>query len=164
MKIIVFSDSHGAVFPMRRAAETHAGADLFLHLGDGCREFERLCADMGLNGQAVRGNCDIGAADTPVTRILEAGGCRIFMTHGHEFGVKYTLTDLIAAGKREGAGLILFGHTHIAFCGYEEGIHLLNPGSIGMADSFGVVQIGRRILGEGGKTRPEILISTAKIR
>lgn len=162
MKIIVFSDSHGVPYAMKRAMEQHSDADLFLHLGDGCREFENLCREYSLPGQAVRGNCDMGAFDTPVTRTLEMAGCRIFLTHGHEFGVKYTLTDLLAAGKREGAHLILFGHTHNPLCSFEDGIHLLNPGSVGFSGSYGVVQILRTVRGEDGRARPEILISNAK--
>ncbi len=162
MKIIVFSDSHGMIAPMKQAVQLHPDADLFLHLGDGCREFERMCQQMGINGQAVRGNCDMGAFDTPVTRTLEMGGCRIFLTHGHEFAVKYTLTDLISAGRREGAHLILFGHTHSPLCSYGEGIHLLNPGSIGFSHSYGVVQIGRTVRESDGTVRPEILTGVTK--
>lgn len=164
MKIVVFSDSHGMISPMRRAAELHSDADLFLHLGDGCREFEMLCEQMGIKGQDVRGNCDLADYETPAFRLLEIGGCKIFMTHGHEFSVKFTLSELISAGEREGADLILFGHTHIPLCSYEKGIHLLNPGSIGTQSDYGLIQIGRMVRGEDGRMRPEILISNANLR
>lgn len=168
MKLIVFSDSHGHSGPMRRAAELHPDADLFLHLGDGSRDFERLCDDLALPNKAVRGNCDMGAFDLPTTRVLDLSGCRILLTHGHEYGVKYTLTDLIRSGRKQGADLILFGHTHIPLCSYhaEEGgggIHLLNPGSIGYSGSYGIVRIGKGVRDLAGRTHPEILTSTTTL-
>lgn len=168
MKLIVFSDSHGHSGPMRRAAELHPDADLFLHLGDGNRDFERLCDDHSLPHEAVRGNCDLGAYDVPTTRLLDLSGCRILLTHGHEYGVKYTLTDLIRAGRAQNADLILFGHTHIPLCSYhaedgQRGIHLLNPGSIGYNSSYGIVRIGRTVRDPDGGTHPEILTSTTRI-
>lgn len=168
MKLIVFSDSHGHSGYMKQAAELHRDADLFLHLGDGHRDFEQLCADLELPGEAVRGNCDLGAFSLPIVRILDLQGCRILMTHGHEHGVKYTLTDLLELGREQGAHLILFGHTHIALCTYHaeegrSGIHLLNPGSITFGRSYGIVQIGRSVRDADGRKVPEILTSIAKI-
>ena len=163
MKVIVFSDSHGVTGPMREAAQLHSDAELFLYLGDGCRDFEKMCGELGLSGLCVRGNCDLAAFDVPTVRTEEVGGCRIFLTHGHEFGVKYTMGELISAGKEQGADLILFGHTHKAYCGYEEGIYLMNPGSVGFSSSYGIVQIGGQTRGSDGLPHPGILLSTASV-
>lgn len=170
MKLIVFSDSHGYSGNMRKVAEMHPDADFYLHLGDGNRDFEKVCSDYGLPHEAVRGNCDLGAFDVPVTRVLDLAGCRILMTHGHEFGVKSTLAELIREGRVQGAHLILFGHTHIPLTTYrtddhgQNGIHLLNPGSIGMGGSYGIVRIGKRVPDGNGREVPEILTSTAEVR
>lgn len=60
MRIVVFSDSHNEFFAIKRILDLNQGrADLFLHLGDGNREFEDIrdlyprCAFLG-----VAGNCD----------------------------------------------------------------------------------------------------------
>ena len=43
MRIVVFSDSHNEFFAIKRILDLNQGrADLFLHLGDGNREFEDI--------------------------------------------------------------------------------------------------------------------------
>ncbi|WP_237267844.1 metallophosphoesterase family protein [Tessaracoccus flavus] len=105
-------------------------ADLILHAGDVCvpqvldelAEYAPVRVVMGNNdGEAVR---DWGAPDE-----LEflAEGVRIAMIH--------------IAGPRQGRGrrmrrrfpdadVVVFGHSHIPWDGVEDGIHLLNPGSV----------------------------------
>lgn len=164
MKLIVFSDSHGQSFGMRQAAKLHPNADCFLHLGDGNREFESLCAELNLPHAAVRGNCDLFglSSDLPMKQCLDFGGCRVFLCHGHEYAVKYTDTDLIRAGVQCSADLIMFGHTHIPCEKYladegDHGIYLFNPGSISTTHTYGIVEI------VPGRDRSGILTSIAGI-
>ena len=46
-------------------------------------------------------------------------------------GVKYSTDRLFYKAKEIGAQIALFGHTHCRYYAYEEGIHILNPGSAG---------------------------------
>ena len=65
MRILVLSDSHGAVEACRLAVEQSA-PDQILHLGDCVRDAERLHAlfpAIPLTG--VPGNCDWADADNP---------------------------------------------------------------------------------------------------
>ena len=87
MRILVLSDSHGAVEACRLAVE-QSTPDQILHLGDCVRDAERLHAlfpAIPLTG--VPGNCDGADADNP-ERLIELGGVRILMMHGHTRGVK----------------------------------------------------------------------------
>lgn len=148
MKFLVFSDSHGIGYRMREAVLRHPDADCCLHLGDGNREFVRLCDEMKIHGEGVQGNCDSEAAfdRPPESLCLTLGGCPVFLCHGHRYSVKYGTDALVRAGVERGARLILFGHTHQPLEQYlpdegESGVYLLNPGSIAYTHSYGIVTV-----------------------
>lgn len=99
MRILVLSDSHGAVEACRLAVEQSA-PDQILHLGDCVRDAERLHAlfpAIPLTG--VPGNCDWADADNP-ERLIELGGVRILMMHGHTRGVKSSAMNACYARAR----------------------------------------------------------------
>lgn len=130
MRIIVMSDSHGDFYRVRRIFEENPGADCYIHLGDGARDFEEagwLFPDTPRRG--VRGNCDFGR-DEPTSGLLELGGKRIFFTHGHLWGVKQGLDDLEWMAREQRADVALYGHTHRAEALYRDGLWLINPGSV----------------------------------
>ena len=72
-------------------------------------------------------------------------GARIFYTHGHLYSVKTELGGLLQAARELDANVVLFGHTHQPLCTYREGVHLLNPGSLGypgeQGRTYGIVDI-----------------------
>ena len=49
-----------------------------------------------------------------------------------------------------GADLVIFGHTHIPYCENNGKIILLNPGSVKMSQTFGVIEI------ENGKIKAAV--------
>ncbi len=145
MKILVFSDSHGAASKMMKAAEAHPDADMFIFLGDGLRDAERLFSRYSdIPHVGVCGNCDtfvnMGGESFLNEQTVDLGGIRIFCCHGHKYGVKSTELNLWFRAKEKEADLVLFGHTHEPFERYFEGIRLFNPGSVGMG-SYGVIYI-----------------------
>ena len=82
MKILVLSDSHGAVSPMEQAVE-QTSPDLILHLGDCWRDGERLHDRFpSIPLEQVPGNCDFRPTE-PAERLLELRGKRILLCHGH---------------------------------------------------------------------------------
>lgn len=139
MKIIVFSDSHGGYNQLEKVYALHPDADLYLHLGDGERDFDKLIlAHSELHKQIlsggtyrykhVAGNCDF-ASLSPDTDIIDACGHRIYAEHGHKSGVKHGLAQIKLTARRLGCDLAFFGHTHIPHYEYDDGLYLLNPGS-----------------------------------
>ena len=130
MKILVMSDSHGFKNNMLQAVELEA-PDYILHLGDSVRD----CADITamypqIPLRNVKGNCDRGYQGIEMDEfVLEDK--RIFMTHGHLFGVKTGKTRIIEAAVNRGVDILLFGHTHIPFYSVKDNLTILNPGSIG---------------------------------
>ncbi len=143
MRIAVFSDSHGRMHNCLRAMELAGPIDHIIHLGDTVRDTE----DLGIVYPEtpityVCGNCDF-CAGGDTEKVIELGGKRFFLCHGHTRGVKKGLRELAHCAK--GMDLVLFGHTHEAFNGMEDGLHLFNPGSISLpasgAPSFGILTI-----------------------
>lgn len=132
MRIIAMSDSHGDFFRVRQIFEENPGAECFLHLGDGAKDFEEagwLFPQTVRHG--VRGNCDFGRDEGLMqTGLLELGGKRIFYTHGDLFQVKYGLDQLERAARERQADVVLYGHTHRAMAEYREGLWVINPGSV----------------------------------
>ena len=141
MKILVLSDSHGDVAAMTRAVRQFA-PDLVLHLGDCLRDAMRLQEQSApIPKEMVPGNCDFGT-HAPETRILELGGVRILMTHGHRFQVKMSPLRAIYAAAEAQAQLLLYGHTHQALHTAQMGVQVLNPGSCGgPAGTCGIIEI-----------------------
>lgn len=142
MKILVFSDSHGSLGNMYEAVERES-PDRIVHLGDHFRDAEDLdLAFGGLDILYVPGNCDY-AAQIPANLEIEVDGVRIFLTHGHLFGVKSGTQRLLLEAQRRGVPLALFGHTHQAFCEEIDGVTLFNPGCCGRftsRPSYGVIE------------------------
>lgn len=153
MKIIVFSDSHGSTYNMEKVIKMHGSADYFFHLGDGISEFNLLkekYTDKVFIG--VEGNMDFFSlfmTRSVTETTLEIEGYRFFLTHGHKYGVKGGLDNIISAGRQRQADVILYGHTHIPYSGYlnfeDKPLRILCPGSIEKPfdgkPSFGIIEI-----------------------
>lgn len=141
MRILVVSDSHGDAFQLIEAVKREK-PDLLLHLGDGIRDLLKVLALFPeLPLESVRGNCDWG--DGPAEQTLEILGHKILMLHGHTRGVKKSLMEARAAARGEGAKILLFGHTHRAMHGREDGLLMLNPGAAGAGrfSTYGVLEL-----------------------
>ena len=132
MRFLVLSDTHGDRTRMTRALDYLEALkpDALLHLGDCTRDGEFLAREMRLPLHAVCGNCDAFSSLYPSEEVLEVEGARLFLTHGHRYGVKEDLLRLTYAAKERGCGAALFGHTHVPLLKREEGLLLLNPGSL----------------------------------
>ena len=105
--------------------------DAVIHLGDHLEDAESMeSVFSGVDFYHVPGNCDY-FTNVPPSLTVSLDGVRVFLTHGHLFGVKSGLDTLAAAAKDMGAQLALFGHTHQALLEERDGIMLLNPGTAG---------------------------------
>ena len=143
MRILVFSDCHGDVASAMAAIEAQPTAKTILFLGDGIGDIEML-TDQYHNKDfyLVRGNGDF-ASRQPTTRLLEFSGKRIWMTHGHEYHVKLGLQNAVDTARHNQCDLLLYGHTHIPYTTFENGLYIFNPGSIARRNShtYGVIDI-----------------------
>lgn len=141
MRIVVMSDSHRAKGNLFEIVEKHMKTtDLFLFLGDGEDDFDEvLMLYPDIKYDRVCGNCD-WYSTYPLYKCIDAGGKKIFFSHGHPFHVKFGYEEIIRESRSAGADICLFGHTHNQFTEYRDGLYIMNPGSV--ADGrYGMIDI-----------------------
>lgn len=141
MKLLVLSDSHSALRIMREFIEKlKPGA--VAHLGDHCDDGAAMAEEFPeIRFYQVAGNCDKyrNCGNAPQTLVERIGGVKLMLTHGHNHHVKSGLGGLIQDARSVGAGAVLFGHTHCAYCRQEDGLWVVNPGSCGFAGGSAAV-------------------------
>lgn len=154
MLVAVVSDTHRNSGSLKKVVNKVKNADILIHLGDNVDDVDELRLNFDNKIINVRGNCDFSVT-APVERIEEIGGKRIFITHGHRYGVKYNLMKLRYKAMEVEADVVLYGHTHISEINYEEGIWYINPGSAavsrGKYNSIALIDIN------GDKIDPKVI-------
>ncbi len=110
MRLLVVSDTHGEA-PLHKIAELAAASDLVVHLGDGFNDGQKLGLMQPTPVIQVLGNGDLPLSVVP-EKVIEIEGWGILLTHGHLYGVKRSLVDLIGRAEEMDAQLALFGHVH----------------------------------------------------
>lgn len=139
MKILVLSDSHGQFSAMEDAIRREK-PDYIFHLGDHQRDARKLEQRYpNIPMCTVPGNCDLPLPTDTLTVRQELDGVSMLLTHGHLYNVKSGLLRMELAAREACVQVALFGHTHTAYCKEQDGLWLMNPGSIGYGDSYGVI-------------------------
>lgn len=128
MRILVVSDTHGDRAAMDRLVKQAGQFDRIFHLGDNYRDAGYLAGIAARPVDCVPGNCDFERAAGDI--IVTAGGKRFFLTHGHSYGVGYSLTRISLAAREKEADAVLFGHTHRPLLDWDGALMVLNPGSL----------------------------------
>ena len=130
-RILALSDTHGDTGSIRDAMPLIRAIDpqIIYHLGDFTLDAAALRALTDIPVYAVRGNCD-GSSTEPLVREETIDGVRILVTHGHACQVKSGTEMLLNAAKSSQCAAALYGHTHWAQIEREDGILLVNPGSL----------------------------------
>jgi putative phosphoesterase len=136
MLIAVVSDTHRETKYINLAKKLIKDADILIHLGDNIDDVEIL--EDGFKGKvyAVAGNCDY-STKYPKEAIIEVNGKKVFFTHGDLYGVKSSMNNIYYRAKELEADIVLFGHTHQQIIEEENGMILMNPGSISLPKSKG---------------------------
>lgn len=131
MRLVVMSDSHRAVRNLYEIVEKHKeNTDLFVFLGDVDRDFDDvLMLYPDINYERVAGNNDWNTVYS-YEKLLNLDGRKVFICHGHTQRVKYGYEQIVNCSKNLGVDLCLFGHTHIPYSSYEDGLYVLNPGAV----------------------------------
>jgi len=133
LQILIMSDSHGrnenVELAIAQVREEIGEFQMLIHLGDvgDARELESLA---GVPCYIVRGNTDYDAKLLNAN-VIEAGGHRIFATHGHLYQVDMRLDLLRFAALENDCDIAMYGHTHVPYLEEDpDDITILNPGSI----------------------------------
>lgn len=141
MKIIVTSDSHGNIMTLKDIVLSNNDAEVVVFCGDGDRDIDEIRMMFPQKMvTSVRGNCD-WCCNSPDTQEITLCGKKIFITHGHLFGVKQGYSRIIQHGKSINADIVLFGHTHNQFSSVEDNMLVLNPGSASYSKKYAIIEI-----------------------
>ena len=139
LKILVFSDSHRSLGGMLSAIEEHQ-PDTVIHLGDLQDDAEEVgYVYPKLPLISVPGNCDGWTTSAP-RRLVRFDQVSILLSHGHLWGVKGGYHRAILEARKASANILLFGHTHQAYCEQmEDGLWVMNPGA--SRKSYGIIHL-----------------------
>lgn len=131
MRFVVLSDTHGEMSKMFSAVDyiKALDPDAVIFLGDIVSDAAALKTELRVPFYIVQGNCD-GYSAHPATDVVEAEGVRIFICHGHQYSVKESPQRLVWAAQERECSVALFGHTHRQYLDREDGVLLMNPGSL----------------------------------
>lgn len=145
---MVLSDSHGDVGTMIDAVEKER-PDEIIHLGDCWQDAETLSfAYPEIFMSVVPGNCDFCMGKKGILA-LEREGFSVLMAHGHQWRVKSGPALAVEIARESGADILLYGHTHEAACWQEDGMWIMNPGTVGgrwARASYGVIEIAEHVV------------------
>lgn len=160
-KILVISDVHGRLRELRWVLQNETGVDALFFLGDGLYDLDNALqmrkTPVPYPVYRVAGNCDNGYTD-PAEGLAPFAGVLFFYTHGQNYQVKWTLSELTDTAQARGADVALFGHTHHNQLVPGLGVRpdLFNPGSLGMERCYGVIEVENGQCRYNWKRVPEI--------
>ncbi|MCX7831848.1 MAG: metallophosphatase family protein [Actinobacteria bacterium] len=155
MKIGIISDTH--IFAIDDEAEVllkflnkhFADCDLLLHAGDivSVDFIEELSKIAPV--EAVSGNMDLEKTKSkfPPKKIIEVENKIIGLIHGS--GPPQGIHQRICVGFTIKPDIIVYGHTHEPFQGYENGVFYINPGSpndtrFAFVNSVAILELNKR--------------------
>lgn len=128
------ADTHSKPHPATEQRLSELRPDAILHAGDigDLEVLDRLANVAPVF--AVRGNID-GRGDVPDLIAIDVVDeatlvMRLLLVHLAVYGPKIR-PDVARIARREGATLVVCGHSHVPFMGEDKGLTVFNPGSIG---------------------------------
>lgn len=146
MKVLIVSDTHGQDENLEETVLREAPFDYLIHCGDveGREIFIEALAECPCT--IVAGNNDF-FTDLPYEEEVTLEGHKILVTHGHHYFVSRDYDKLVENAQAKGCKIAMYGHTHMPVIENEDGILIINPGSLtyprqrGRRPSYAVMQI-----------------------
>jgi hypothetical protein len=133
--LVVVADTHSRPDPRSGAVIARQKPDHILHAGDiGALTVLDALAEIA-PVTAVRGNIDAQVPGVPdIVTLAVADGDRtiltILMLHVAVYGPKLR-ADAARLARAERAQMVVCGHSHVPFLGHDQGLVVVNAGSIG---------------------------------
>lgn len=131
MKILIVSDTHGRNVNLKYVINKVKPIDLLIHLGDFDSNINHIESLVDCPVEAVCGNNDF-YCDIEGEKVIDINGYKVFLSHGHTYGVSYDIDRIKEVGKQYGADIVMFGHTHRPHIDVTGDIWSINPGSISL--------------------------------
>lgn len=146
---LAVSDTHGNTQSLKKITAKYKDFNYLFHMGDNTADAMWLADNMpDTKVIYVRGNCDFNDPARDFETVILKGN-KIILTHGHKLKVKYGYERALYYALENEAHALLFGHTHIPYKDYEDGVWLINPGSAG-EDSSGAMTVCTLLITDKG--------------
>lgn len=129
MKILIVSDTHRSDYNLMRVMELEGPVERVIHLGDIEENEGAIQRIVGCPLDIVCGNNDFWG-DLPKEKEITIGCYQVFLTHGHYYYVSLDTRLLKSEARARGAQIVMYGHTHRPKFEKENGLIILNPGSL----------------------------------
>ncbi len=129
MKVLIVSDTHRRNENYFKVLKYHPDADAIIHCGDIEGSEYALEQAAPCPVYMVTGNNDF-FSELPRELEIELGGYKIWVTHGHTYYVSMSNEYLAQEAVARHVDIVCFGHTHKPSVTQENGVTLVNPGSL----------------------------------
>lgn len=146
MRIGIISDTHRFTKAIDEAIPYLQDCELIVHAGDNIDDADYIQAVTDIPVIAVKGNCDFYSDPGKDEESFIVENKRIFVCHGHKYGIKYTLSDLLERALDLDVDIVIFGHSHVPCYEEMDGVIFINPGSVslprgGSSKGLGILDI-----------------------
>ncbi|NLV20696.1 MAG: metallophosphoesterase [Syntrophomonadaceae bacterium] len=128
MLIGVVADTHGDTDKICQHLKQWK-LDQLIFAGDYYRDGKKIAQTLQINYYGVRGNCDRSEPSARDEEIVTVIDKRFYILHGHQYGVKQSMTRLHYRALELEADVVIYGHTHAAQLQQIDHIWMINPGS-----------------------------------
>lgn len=128
-KILIVSDTHGHMRNLHEVLKRVSPVDMLIHCGDVEGQEEEIRTLVDCETHIVAGNNDYFST-LPREEEFGIGRYKIFMTHGHSYGVSVGIERIVEEASSRGVDAVIFGHTHKPLNEKIRGVRVLNPGSL----------------------------------
>ena len=146
MKVLIVSDTHGRDENLEEAVLREAPFDYLIHCGDveGREIFIEALAECPCI--IVAGNNDF-FTDLSHEEEITLEGHKMLVTHVHYYFVSRNHDRLVEKAREDNCQIAMYGHTHTPVIEEEDGILVINPGSLtyprqrGRRPSYAVMEL-----------------------
>jgi len=129
VRVLIVSDTHRRHDNYIKALECCRPLDMVIHCGD-VEGGEYLIEEAaGCPVEMVQGNNDY-FSDLPKEREFQLGKYKVLLVHGHQYCVNLGYKILAEEARARGMDMVMYGHTHRPIVVREEGVTVINPGSL----------------------------------
>ncbi len=129
MKVLIISDTHGRHGNLDKVLEVEKPLDALIHLGDVEHGQDYIEAVADCTTYIVNGNNDYMPM-YPNQMEVTIGNMKALICHGHMYYVHLNTKRLVLEAKKRGCNVAMFGHIHKPVLQEENGVTVLNPGSL----------------------------------
>lgn len=128
MKYLLISDNHGQWPLVSNIIDNFTSqVDYVIHCGDS--EFPPNDPIWARVDAVVKGNMDF-YDNYPDYLELDTEDGRILLTHGHLYRINHGTDALAKIARSHNANIVFHGHTHVLGVQSNDGVLLINPGSL----------------------------------